>query len=175
MQTSRTSDWLQIAGTVGVIVGLVMVALEVRQANKFAEAEAIRGMYDGWEAFSMSGYETDIMDVYVKSFENPEELSTAEILKMDVWLTAAMTQYQRQASMHTLGRDPVDPIDDLVKNFDYYFGSRFARAWYAQARKWIGPALGEPIDREMESRPIQSSPSFIAEIRSQIRSEDSDL
>ncbi len=168
MTSSKTHDWLQLVGSVGVLLGLLMVAYEIRQNNKLAEAEANRAMYDGWEVLSIAEFETDIMDLYVKSIESPQELSSNEMLKLNAYYTALMTQYDRQSEMFDRGLQPKDPTIDLIDSFDIYFGSHFSRAWYSEARVWIEPRLVEVIDREMTARPPKSSSDYIDRIKSQI-------
>lgn len=168
MLSSKTHDWMQLVGSAGVLVGLLMVAYEIRQNTKLAEAEANRALYDGWEEMAIAEFETDIMDLYVKSVESPQELSSNEILKLSAWYTASMTQYDRQSEMFDRGLQPRDPTIDLVDNFDFYFGSHFSRAWYSEARVWIEPRLVEIIDREMKARPPKSTTDYVNRIKSQI-------
>jgi len=169
MRESKRHDWLQLAGLFGVIAGLVLVAYEVRQANTIAEAEAIRSLYEGWDNVQIPGFESEFFEIYVKSFEDPQSLSSVEIMKMDAWLASHLNQYDRQLVMQKLDLDPYDAVEHFLGSFDVYFGSEFSRAWYVKgARYWLEPELVEVIDREIAARPVQSSPKFVEDIRSLI-------
>ena len=113
MNTERLNEWLQIAASAGVIVGLLLVAYEVRQSNVYASAEAVRSSITGWQDISVSEYETDIATLYVKAFEDPHNLSKAELFKLNAWLTAIVNQYERHLAMHDLGFEG-DPTQDLT-------------------------------------------------------------
>ena len=171
MRIFENRDWLQVAGLVGVIAGLVLVAYEMRQANKFAEAETIRAMYQGWDSVQVPGIESDFFDVYVKSFEDPDGLTAAEIMRMDAWLTAHMNQYDSRVYMNKMGLNPFTTVFSNDAQFEIYFGSAFSRAWFSQNKDWLDPELREAISERIDSRPAQSSPSYVAIIRSELSSQ----
>ena len=122
----------------------------------------------------MSEYETDIVNLYVKSIEEPENLTPAEMGKMSAWLTVVMNQYMLTFAMYDRGLGyssagvDYNPEDELKKAFDYYFGSRFGRAWYLENRDWIDLQVVEIMDREMEARPVESGASYLERIRSRL-------
>ena len=122
----------------------------------------------------MSEYETDIVNLYVKSIEEPENLTPAEMGKMSAWLTVVMNQYMLTFAMYDRGLGyssagvDYNPEDELTKAFEYYFGSRFGRAWYLENRGWIDLQVVEIMDREMEARPVESGASYLERIRSRL-------
>ena len=130
MRKSRWIDGLQFVASVGVLAGLSLVAYEIRQNNHLAEADAVRAMLVGWQQIAISEYETDIANIYNKSIEDPENLTPAEIGKMSAWLTVVMNQYMLTFSMYernlgyNYGGVVNSPEDELLVNFEYYFGSR---------------------------------------------------
>ena len=156
MQTSKLNDWLQIAASTGVIIGLLVVAYEVRQSNLYAAAEAQRSNFAGWEEISISEYETDIGPLYVKSHEDPNSLTTAEMFKLHSWLTATMNQYDRALAMSDLGLSE-DEIYDLTRWSKFYFGSPFAKAWLEENATWIDPRNVAAVQRGLESTSDDSS------------------
>lgn len=99
MQISRVNEKLQFFAAVGVLAGLILVAYEIRQNNDLAEADAVRAMLAGWQQIAVSEYATDISNLYIKSLEEPENLTPAEIGKMSAWLTAVMNQYMLTFAM----------------------------------------------------------------------------
>jgi len=153
---------------------LILVAYEIRQNSDLAEADSVRAMLVGWQEIAISEYETDIVNIHVKSIEDPEGLTAAEIGKMSAWLTVIMNQYMLTFSMHerNLGYNYGDmdygPEMELLGGFEYYFGSRFGRSWYMENRGWIDSEIVEILDREMKARPVQSSVSYIERIRSRL-------
>jgi hypothetical protein len=174
MRKSRWIDGLQLIASVGVLAGLILVAYEIRQNNDLAEADSVRAMLVGWQQIAFSEYETDIVEIYVKSIEDPENLTPAEIGKLSAWLTVVMNQYMLTFSMdeRDLGYNYGDvdngPEDELLGGFESYYGSRFGRSWYLENRGWIDSEIVEILDREMEARPVQSGVSYFERIRSRL-------
>jgi len=165
------NDGLQFFAAVGVLAGLILVAYEIRQNNDLAEANAVHAMLVGWQQIAMSEYETDIANLYIKSITEPENLTPAEMGKMSAWLTVVMNQYMLTFAMYGYGLGyssggvDYNPEDEFKKSFDYYFGSRFGRAWYLENRDWIDLQIVEIVDREMETRPVGSDVSYFERIR----------
>ena len=153
---------------------MILVAYEIRQNSDLAEADSVRAMLVGWQQIAFSEYETDIVEIYVKSTEDPENLTPAEIGKMSAWLTVIMNQYMLTFSMYernlgyNYGGLINSPEDELLGAFEYYFGNRFGRSWYVENRGWIDSEIVEILDREMEARPVQSGASYVERIRSRL-------
>jgi hypothetical protein len=150
MKTSELNEWLQVVASGGVIIGLLFVAYEVRQGNLYAAAEADRSNFTGWEEISISEYETDIGHLYVKSVEDPQGLTTAEMFKLSAWLTGVMNQYERALRMSDLGLS-ADQSSDLTRWSNAWFGNRFGRAWLEENKTWIDPRNIAAIERGLES------------------------
>jgi hypothetical protein len=174
MRKINWTDGIQIVATVGVLAGLILVAYEIRQNSNLAEADAVRALTVGWQQIQMTEYETDIASIFVKSTEDPENLTLAEIGKMSAWLSVIVNQFSLSFSMDErgLGYDygdvPYGTEGELMANFEYYFNSRFARSWYLENKFWIEPQIAKIIDREMEARPVQSGASYAERIRSRL-------
>jgi len=155
MQTSKLNDQLQLLASVGVLAGLLLVAYEIRRNNTLAEAESIRTMLEGWDRVFISQYETDISELITKSREEPKNLTTAEIEKLDGWLSAVSNQYlvTFEMSYRDLGYggvgNPFDPAEDMAAAAENYYGTAFGRSWYEENKFWFTPIMREVVDREL--------------------------
>jgi hypothetical protein len=167
-------DGLETFTSVSILAGLILVAYEIRQNSDIAEADAVRALSVGWQQINMSVYETDIASIHIKSIEDPQNLTSAEILKMGAWLFMIVNQFSLEFSMddRNLGYDYADvpngTEESLVGVFDYFFGNRFARSWYLENRPQIESGIVEIMDREYEARPIQSGASYAERIKSRL-------
>jgi hypothetical protein len=161
MKNLRISSWGQVFASLGVFVGLLMVAYEIRESNRVATSEAVRGIEDCFLAVGISEYETDIAELAVKSVEEPEQLSSAERLKLNGWLVSTMTCYQRWLNMYQLGVARYDPLDDLRGRVDFYLGSEFGRAWFAENKSLWYPEMVEAIEAELVITPVRTGPPAI--------------
>lgn len=169
MQMSKLNDWMQFGASVGVLVGILLVFLEIRQNNELATAEAISDGYTSWEEISRVEIETGIKELFVKSIEEPGELTTSEILKLDAWLIIVVSNYQRTVAMRQLGlgSDQTRLLEDAAR---YYFGGQFARAWFEENKAWMytTPQVIEVFSRVIESTPAQTRFEYLDRIKSRL-------
>lgn len=162
MQISRLNDWLQILASLGVILGLLLVAYELRESNRFATSEAVKGIEDCFNDAAISEIETDIAELIVKSVQEPENLSSAEELKLNGWLNLSLNCYSRWLNMYQLGVARYDPIPALQEVTDYYFGSAFGRAWFEANKDGWYDEISEAIEAELDRIPVRTEPPEIA-------------
>jgi hypothetical protein len=168
MANSNKRDWLQIGGFGGVIVGLLLVAYEVRQANDFAQAETLRGIFGTYDSIQLESFNSDIFEIYIKSYESPDSLTDSEIMRLDSWFTLMMGYWNQRMIMQKAGLNPRDTIQDFEGFYDYIFGSSLSIAWYSRNKAWMEPELVEVADRFMIDRPVRSVPPLIEELKSEM-------
>ena len=157
MSSYKVKDLLEIIAATGVVVGLALVAYEVRQANIIAKAQAENAIYEGWEVLSMAEIETGMNAVYVRSLEDPASISDADVEDIGSWLTAVISLYQRNGRLHHEYGLATDPIYDTAS---WYFESQVTRDWFDENEWWISPAtpeLAESIRSYIESTPLEEA------------------
>jgi len=169
MQVSKVNDWMQLFAAIGVFASILFLAHELSQNNQIAMAERTTSSYQNWIDLSISEYESGIKELFVKSIENPEDLTTSEIMKLDAWLVAVVSLYQRTSSLHFeigVGPDPSYNVRDAAA---YYFGGRFARSWFWANEAWLKystPEVYDIVKHEIESTPVQTEFSYLDKIKS---------
>ncbi|NIP50839.1 MAG: hypothetical protein GWN81_02380 [Phycisphaerae bacterium] len=168
MTNPKNRDWFQISGLLGVIAGLVLVAYEAHQANKFAEAEAIRGAGQQFRDIQVESFAGDIFEIYVKSFENPADLTDAELLRLDSWLTLMVSYWNGRVIMEKRGLMAPGAVQRFDALYDYMFGNASSVAWYSRNRGWLEPELVEIIDRRIIDPPSRSKAPLVEVLRSAI-------
>jgi len=157
MKNSDINDFLQLAATVGVIVSLGLVAYEIRENNAIAYQQAISGNWQNWTNLASAQLQSDIADVMAKSMTNPDDMSVAETLKLNFWLTAQMTAWEQDlATVKLTGRDPERLVTALTQEASWYFGNKVTRGWYFENRYTLSPEYVQAIDRALEKNPLGS-------------------
>ncbi len=168
MHASKFSSWVQNVTSIAVFVGLVLVAIEIRENNEIAEDAALSEFWTNWIALSTPDYSTDIGSAYIKSINNPEDLSDEEMFKLGSWLTAVMSTYGQLFLMHQEGRVSDDYRSELADDVEYYLGNNFGRAWYAENKDWLLPDMVKVIDQQLASNPALDSRDYWNRIREQL-------
>ena len=127
---SRISTWLQIAASLGVLIGLLLVAFEIRELNRIAKSESIAAMNQAWTDFYLVGAESEITGVLKKSFEDPHTLSTEDMMRLVHWYDSVVNLYTWYLRAYELGTVEFDPIPvfaaKAVRRFSISSGKRIA-------------------------------------------------
>jgi len=171
LQTSKINEWLQILASLGVLAGLLLVAYEIRDSNRLATSESVQALDSCFVNISRSEYETNIAEAIVKSFEDPTQLSAAEKLQLNGWLTASISCYVDWQNMYQLGVARYDGIEDLRPWVAIYMSSQFGRAWFDENKFWMYPDMASAIESELAAIPIQTKPPGIASWTPELQSE----
>ena len=93
MKSSRLNEWLQILASLGVLIGLFVVAYEIKQNTEIARAEYYRETYNMWMHVSTVEIETGIDEIIVKSIADPESLSPGELFKLNAYFILVTSVY----------------------------------------------------------------------------------
>ena len=119
MELRPINDFIQILVSIGVIISLIFVLNEVREANWIALGESIREISGNLRKLVTMQYTTDVHDIFIRSFENPDQLSRWEILKLESYLTAVISNYEDWWRMNDLGLAEYDGTGDPREDVDY--------------------------------------------------------
>ena len=149
MNTTKLNEWLQIAASIGVLIGLLIVAYEIRQNTSVAEAEHSRALYTMWLDLSSAEMESDVGRSLIAAIENPKRLTTEDKFRINSWLTAVVSINDYVSRAIDL---EIAPSWAAMQEGDarYYFASEYARKWFAVNRSWIRPAVAETISRAID-------------------------
>ena len=93
-----------IIANLGVIVGLVFLALEVRHARTATELQRIADVQSGWFALSDAIVrDTEFTRIYITGLYKPDSLSTIEAAQFSMYLRMFVNQVDRIWQLHDLG------------------------------------------------------------------------
>ena len=93
-----------IIANLGVIVGLVFVALEVRHARTATELQRIADVKSGWFALNDAIVrDTEFTRIYITGLYKPDSISTIEAAQFSMYLRMFVNQVDRIAQQHDLG------------------------------------------------------------------------
>ena len=165
MESSKLANWLQILGNFGLIVGLILVAIQIRQSSEIAHAQIVS---DGFAIvndikLAIAGEEPGI--VLAKAIAHPEELSDEEMVKVNAllsahWYTRIRTEYLSDKGFsfgtpETYGQGTVSEFLDNPYGLAWWEEKKFGFGRFApKTRDVINDFLakeGEDVGGETES------------------------
>jgi len=163
MNSSRLSNWLQIAANTGIVVGLLLVGLQLKQNSDLLKTQLL---YE--ESSRLVDLETQIVgeigaEVWAKSISDPENLNLAEQRTMEALLWSYVEQLRSTRLLGELGLLEDEEWKARVRSDTaFYLGNKYGRAWWAnfkEGNSMLSPELTEEIDLRLSL----VDPNFTAE------------
>lgn len=155
MNTTKLNDWLQIAAAAGVIVGLVLVAYEIRISNRIGIEQANAAMLDRWDVVLEAGTSPQIADLFVRAHEG-DELSRAEVFMLNNFLDQYLNtlSYELQLAENEIIKVSPEAYQGVIQ---LYGGNQyFRRRWEAVRYTYddtivpiVDSALAAPEQRDI--------------------------
>ena len=167
MKLSEINEYLQTLATLGALVGLLVVAYEVRQSNTIAVADSTSAVWTNWTASSMSLMDSGFSKTRAKSMTIPEDLTLPEKIDLDFYLQGWVSSYMLDLeAMYVLDEDDFIPYlyEEAAQEAPRIFGSRFSRGWLQENKHWIAPDLVKAIEDSLKDAPIGSDLEYYARI-----------
>lgn len=131
-------NWVQILANLGVLIGLVVLIYEVRQSNLYARADSANANYAFAVTRETSVVGENLSDVLAKGMDDPDSLTTSEIVVLDAYHRQFLMELIHWAHQSALGL--VD--DGWQENFRNYVRLHldypFGRKWWSRHRVRMG-------------------------------------
>jgi len=149
MKAKEINDWLQVAASVGVVIGLILVALEVRESSRVATEQAISSMSGGYSGFLSRLDNPANREILIRAMEESSEFSADESLHLiglyiDL-LNAAEADF-------IIGESRGLSADVSVNNAlptTIWFSNRHGRVFWESIRKIYTPRFAALIDESL--------------------------
>jgi hypothetical protein len=144
LKTDRLNHWVTIGANVGVIVGLILLIVEVRQ-NASLTRTAMELQKNAALAQVELSLTPETAAAWVTSIRAPAEMTDVELRLVEAHLVAVMLTWDNLFLMQESGLVSAARVRRHVFNTaPYYFGSAHARNWWRlQTKGWDGTQMME--------------------------------
>ena len=154
MQSENISRYIALGANLSVLIGLLLVAVEINQANTTARAEMAASHQDRWVDIDISWQDAEFAKTWAKSLTDPDQLTTAEMLQLNGFMWSFVDHLGNYRLMWDFGifEPPQDSYEQVVIDAaDIFFGSNYGRAWYEENKSSINPIAVEILDEHLEN------------------------
>jgi len=154
-RTDRIARWLTIGANVGVVLGLIMLIVEIRQNESLTRVATEGAMNELMAETEFHLGQPEQSAAWVKSYMAPETMTDVDIRMNEAVLVSLLMQWDYAFQMERAGLRTRAEVERLIHNTaPYYFGSRFGKKWFdAQAPGWEGTDMMQvagPIVRGLD-------------------------
>lgn len=154
-RTERFARWLTIGANIGVVLGLVVLIIEIRQNAALTRVAAEHSMNELLANTEFHLAQPEQSAAWVRSYMAPETMSDVDIKMNEAVLVSLLMQWDNGFQMERSGLRTRAEVERLIHNTaPFYFGSSFGKRWFAaQAPGWQGTDMFEvagPIIAELD-------------------------
>jgi hypothetical protein len=167
MNAAKLNDWLQLIVALAVLAGLVLVIHELRQNNRIASVERFGDLYQTGAQIRQLMYEHETLLLLQKSIERPDDISDAEIARLDSFYELIWLQNAYMVAAGRLGLYDAR-LEILAPDFAWYCQSRLCRKWIEHNDEWLSmePQLLEAVRAELDNTPVPTKFQYMIDLKS---------
>ena len=131
MDSDRLNRWLTLGANIGVLVGIIVLAVEIRQNSDLARLQFLDDRRTTWQQGELVVFGDSIAEVWEKSVLNPESLSLAETRILDAYLAFQLTNSERVFGLERAGLLEVGATQQWMQSeLPFFFDTEFAKTWW---------------------------------------------
>jgi hypothetical protein len=137
MNSQAISHWLQIGANVGILIGLVLVALQIQQSTDIARAQIINDYYIADLQLELTMMGEQPQKAWTKAVFNPDDLTTEDAVVVDRYVNYNFIQLARLEQMRSFGLADDRNRADMMA---WHLGNPVGRRWweYVKSHHWYG-------------------------------------
>jgi hypothetical protein len=147
MKSINWKDIAELLGTAAILFGLFLVYEEIRQNSVMARAEMSAETNQNLFALDQLILDPDLASTYLKSLDDPENLTKVERMQVNTILQNVLLQYERECYYRNIG--VFSECDSIPRTTALkYFGSKYGRAFWKTVRNnMVRPYIAKIIDK----------------------------
>ncbi len=143
LNVDSLNRWLTLIANLGIVAGLVLVAFQLEQASRFADAQQTNTEF----AFTLDVYDVALgeafPDIWARAQNNAEDLTQSEVSLVDTYLQRAIAAQilEHVQSTRGIGSDRHDVQGEAQIFVGRFLGNETALRWWQLRRKQYEPLI----------------------------------
>ena len=178
MKTKIINKWLTLGASIGILIGLVLVLVEIRQ-----NSDLLRLQFINDDLIAVAQTEDPLLgenpaDVLMKAMYRPEDMTYADFRVADAYLVAKIELIHRR---YRLGQEGILEEGawkkDLGFSFEWLFGNKFGRLWWEHEGRRVYsdyPEIVDFVDSAINGMPEDISTRSWEKIQDELTSESTE-
>ena len=169
MKLERFNAWVQVGASLGLIAGLLLLAVEIQQTRDLTRLQMRLERDDALAQTELAMLGEEPAVAWAKSIRDPSSLSDAEAKVVDSYLVNLLLLYTRTARMEEAGLTDLSQLERTIRSSAWlYFGNPVARRWWRNDRKMGGwdPDIVRILDEEIARLDSGSSERWLNDLLS---------
>ena len=160
MDPTTANQWLTLAANAGVITGLILVAIQIRQNTQITKAQITNDYYlvDMQLELKMMG--EDPAKSWVKSVYTPNELTREDAVILDRYFNYGLVQLKRLQKMYELGLAD-DDWEKRTYYLGWHLGNEIGARWWSASKDDFPDDFVQTVDEILIDRAFKANQELL--------------
>ena len=148
MDSKKIGRWLTLAANIGVIAGLVLVAVQINQNTEIMKAQIANDYYLADMALELAMMGEDPAHSWDKAVFEPDDLTTKDAVILDRYFNYGFVQIHRLQEMDEMGMAP-EGWQKRVNYLRWHLGNEVGRRWWEKVRNDYSTEFSALVDKAL--------------------------
>lgn len=149
MDLGQLNSWLGIVANLGVVAGLVLVALQIRQNTLITKAQVANDWFLADMQLELAMMGENPAATWAKAVVAPDDLDDREAAVLDRYFNFGLVQIQRLQKMHELGVADAEWME-RASYLSWHLGNEVGRRWWSHFRGGFPDDFAGMVDHILE-------------------------
>ena len=160
MESTTLDTWLTLAANFAVLIGLILVAAQIRQNTRITRAQVANDWYFADMQLELAMMGDNPALAWTKAVYTPEELTPQDAAVLDRYFNYGLVQLQRLQRMSELGLAD-DRWKDRIGYLRWHLGNDIGRRWWAHSKAGFPPEFRATIDELLQSSTFRDNQELL--------------
>ncbi len=161
MDSLKAGYWLQILGNFGLVFGLILVAVQIKQNTDIAKAQMLNDQWIAGQHTYLARMGENPAASLARAINTPNDLTDEDLIVLDAILAETFLRVSWLEALQDRGFELYDLSGPAI-GFADEIGTEFGAKWWEIARDpdsygsvpatWLAPRLTRLIDDALERR-----------------------
>ena len=162
MNVDRATGWIALGANLGVVGGLVLLAMELRQNTQVVRAEAITSRLAGHISAETAFMGEDTAAAMARALATPDEVTDVDILRLWAYLNVAVMSVEQTHTMYELGLATEEDRRAGIQSAGAWLTFPLGQIWWEEMKSGMSQELVADIDAVIAADPDMLQRTFEA-------------
>lgn len=145
MDWSELNSWFALLANLGVIAGLILVAVQIRQNTEITRAQVANDWFMADMQLELTMMGENPATAWTKAVFSPDDLNRDDAAVLDRYFNFGLVQVQRLERMHELGLAD-EQWTERIGYLRWHLGNEVGRRWWTHFRKGFSAEFATMVD-----------------------------
>jgi hypothetical protein len=132
MKKIELGQAISILANIGILAGLILVAIQINQSTQIAKAQLENDYYLADMQLELAMMGDTPVAAWIKAVYAPDDITQSDAAVLDRYFNFGLVQIRRLRQMQQLGLADEQLLAQQVKYLEWHLGNEIGRRWWAQ-------------------------------------------